>query len=370
MKLCFFPGGQGTFHSNLVDPTNREKLFLHLHNWLRLFSTVVIFLRDQAKGQVELPDGVSVPTSNLIGRCRRLDWLLFPLVFRHVIQSSDLLYFGFINIALTGVLCKLLYHKPFVVSYTYVLSASLRQTGWRMQAILATWLEKIVFSWADVIIVGSPEIGEVVGRLLRRDRDKVWLRTHFVQTDLFAPKQDYALSRPARVLFVGRLVNREKNLSLLVNALAGLPDVELHVVGDGPDRQGMAELARESGVVAHMHGRLDSGAVSQMMRSCDLLCLVSPREGIPKVLLEAMSCGLPCVGTNVFGITWLLREGRGLLCEQDAEDLRSKIRQALADQSLREEIGRKARAYIEANHTVEAVMEQELNALNKALKLA
>lgn len=340
---------------------------LHLQNCQKLFESVSFFTH---KGSMSFAPNSNVDYffSPLPTRFWKLETILAPFIFAKEIRRCDLLYFWSLTTAPIGVLSKLLYRKPFMVLYTYVWPESVRIYAQSyLKHLLAHLAELIVFNFADVIAVGTPELVDYVGKITL-GKEKIIIRTHFVETDVFVPKTDYALSNPVKILFVGRLEDKQKNILMLIEALQDLPDVELNIIGEGSDKHRINRMAQEKGVQIEFHGRVGNKEVARTMRGADIFCLVSPREGTPKVLLEAMSCGLPCIGTNVFGIAWLLRDGRGLICEPNATDLRVKLEQLLTNQGLRKELGKRARKYIEQNHTVEIVMGQEWKALKKALE--
>src|SRR5438309_9119525 len=114
-----------------------------------------------------------------------------------------------------------------------------------------------------------------------------------VDTEFFTPPP----SKPARntsvlrILFVGRF-RQQKNLPFLFRQVARLPPTafELHLVGDGPEKQRLEGLAQKLGIASAIrwHGWLPPAALPQVYQSAD--CLVNPSlyEGMSNVVLEAM----------------------------------------------------------------------------------
>ncbi len=82
---------------------------------------------------------------------------------------------------------------------------------------------------------------------------------------------------------------------------------------------------------------------------------------MPKALLEAMACGLPCIGSNVEGIREIIKhKENGYLCETDAESIRQAILEVLEDGALRKNIGQNARRTIIDNFSLKKGLEKEV----------
>lgn len=136
---------------------------------------------------------------------------------------------------------------------------------------------------------------------------------------------------PWRLVTLGRLVP-VKGLDLLLEALAGLPQVELHLCGDGPQRPALEAQARELGMSAVFHGVVTGQARDAILSRSHGFVMPSRRlpggrtEGAPVALLEALSLGLPVVATSVGGIPELLRGRQGAwLVEPEAAALRQGV---------------------------------------------
>ncbi len=152
-----------------------------------------------------------------------------------------------------------------------------------------------------------------------------------------------------RVLFVGRLVAM-KGVDVLLRALAGQPDTRLTVVGDGPEGPVLRSLASDLGVSATFKGELAHEEARSEMSVADVLVVPSRAgrlgrvEGMPRVITEAWSCGLPVVATSAGGAGDVVREhGGGLLAiPGGTRDLRRAIRAVLDDSDLRQRLSREA----------------------------
>ena len=101
---------------------------------------------------------------------------------------------------------------------------------------------------------------------------------------------------------VGWLVER-KGHHHAIRALRALPNTDLLIVGEGPERTALERLALKEGVSERVRflGRIDQGRLPEIYNAIDALVLASSREGWANVLLEAMACGTPVVASAVWG---------------------------------------------------------------------
>lgn len=146
------------------------------------------------------------------------------------------------------------------------------------------------------------------------------------------------------LMAVGRLA-RPKGFDLAIEAVARLRGrgmtARLVVVGDGPERQALRDLARTLGVDALVtfSGALTHDALLPLYRRAWLLVAPSRimangrRDGIPNVVVEALAMGLPCVGTRAAGLEEAIEPGitGALAAPDDADALASAIEPLLRD---------------------------------------
>jgi teichuronic acid biosynthesis glycosyltransferase TuaC len=153
--------------------------------------------------------------------------------------------------------------------------------------------------------------------------------------------------------FVGAQI-REKGVREFAAAILDLPEPVMAVlVGAGPEQGHLADDPRARGRLRYLGARPHED-VARVMAAADVLVLPSYGEGLPTVLVEAGSLGLPVVASRVGGIPSLLAEGRGALL---AEVSSAAVAAAVADVIARPEMATAAagrlREHVEADYDVD-----------------
>lgn len=229
-------------------------------------------------------------------------------------------------------------------------------------------LENDLFSKADRCVVTTPLMREFLEKEYKIANKKIRVIPNYVDTNLFSPDATQRKTKQ-RIIFVGRL-EEVKNILALVEALTGL-DVELWFVGDGSQRQALENVAHDNGVSARFFGILPHNELPGLLNSATAYILPSKWEGHPKTLLEAMSCGLPCIGSDIPSIRGVICHGdNGLLCGLDSSSIRQAVVQLLEQPALQEQLGRNARAYALQHFALERIVEMELEVYRELLSLS
>lgn len=164
-------------------------------------------------------------------------------------------------------------------------------------------------------------------------------------------KPDFSNKPRYRIGSLGRLVEK-KGFDVLIEAVALLSplgvDVELSLAGDGPLKPALQALVAARGLQNRVHfsGTLQRGEVQPWMQELDVFALAckpdaqGDMDGIPVVLMEAMSQLVPAVSTRLSGIPELvIDEETGLLADPgDAGSLAMQLARLLRDAELRERV--------------------------------
>ena len=166
-------------------------------------------------------------------------------------------------------------------------------------------------------------------------------------------------------LAVGRL-DPAKDYGTLLSAAAELPKKKFHllIAGAGDGLDDLKELAVRYGVENEVQFLGRRSDIPELMAASDAIVLSSLQEGLPLVLLEAHSAGLPAVATNVGGVSEIVRDGiTGFLVPPRLpKELANAMARLMAlDAKLREEMGNQARSFVVNYHSIEAVAQRWLD---------
>lgn len=190
-----------------------------------------------------------------------------------------------------------------------------------------------------------------------------WHKVHVLPLGVdpghFTPRvlENTAADRTFELVFVGRLAPA-KAQHLLLDAVAQLTaagrKVHLTLVGEGPSRASLERQIERDNLSAQvtLAGACNQERVLEFYRRTDLFTLASFAEGVPVVLMEAMSMEIPCVSTWITGIPELIRSGEdGLLVPPaDVEALAGAIARLMDDPELCRRFGKSGRERVRRNY--------------------
>jgi glycosyltransferase involved in cell wall biosynthesis len=182
---------------------------------------------------------------------------------------------------------------------------------------------------------------------------KLELTTLGVDPDKFQPRPFRASPSPFQIICVGQLAP-VKGLHLLIAAMAALVregrDARLRFAGDGSERNALRQDVENRGLSGHVsfEGNVNQDKLLDLYRESDTLAMSSFAEGVPVVLMEAMSMEIPCIAPWVNGIPEIItHETDGLLVPPgDAEALARALARLMDDAELRRTLGQSARRKI------------------------
>ncbi len=161
-----------------------------------------------------------------------------------------------------------------------------------------------------------------------------------IYIDKFEPK-----TKKKVILSTGRLLKR-KGFQYLIKAVSG-KDIgyEVHIAGDGPMMRELRQLADKSKTKVFFHGWIDNNSekYKELLETASIYVLASEKENASIALLEAMSAGCAVITTSISGCPETV-DGAGLVFElRNTQQLKGKIEYLIKNESLIQDLGRKAR---------------------------
>jgi glycosyltransferase involved in cell wall biosynthesis len=172
-----------------------------------------------------------------------------------------------------------------------------------------------------------------------------------VDWDAAQAARPFERARPF-ILCACRIDYRNKAVDELVRAFkpvaSDYPEVDLLIVGDGPDRSALERIIEETqlGKRVELLGAMRQDNLWPLYKAARLFAAPSRRnEGFPLVFLEALAAGTPVIGTNVGGVPEVIRnEQNGLIVDEgDIAGLESAMRHLLEHPDLRQRMGEQGR---------------------------
>ena len=193
-------------------------------------------------------------------------------------------------------------------------------------------------------------------QIMRITEFEKWKDAHIVRCgvnpETFLPRPQPKNTIP-HLLCVGRLCPA-KGQHILLEACSLLQQknipFQMTFVGTGPDREDLEKLQVKLGLQKSVHftGALGQDAVQEAYRKADIFVLPSFAEGVPVVLMEAMSMEIPVISTRITGIPELIEHEKGglLATPGDVNDLVLQLTRLLADPALAARLGKCGREMV------------------------
>lgn len=226
------------------------------------------------------------------------------------------------------------------------------------------WMEQWVLRHIDAALMGSTEAEQVWQRKYAK------LKTHVipqfgVDEQHFKPR---AAPRPAEqpftIGFAGRLVY-EKGVDLLLHAVAALPNARAIILGNGNQQAALHTLANTLGLNQRVEFRppLPSTRIHEFYHEIDVLALPSRtlpnwKEQFGRVLIEAMACGVPVVGSRCGEIPHVIGDAGLVFTENDVYSLSHALQRLADSPSLCETFAIKGRQRVLNHFTMQSIARQ------------
>ncbi len=229
--------------------------------------------------------------------------------------------------------------------------------------------ERQIFSETTHISAGTKLMAQEVLRRAPSAAGKTTIIPNYVDCELFQP---LGSEKRYDLIYVGYLIHI-KNLEATLEAvertgasIAIIGGVRMDVNGDPIEPEVEARLKARFGGNDRIHwlGIMPNEDLPAYINQAKALILCSLSEGFGRVIMEAMACGIPVIGSNLGGPKSLIRHGEtGYLCETDADSIAHAIETVLSQPRLIEKMGVNARKFALDAYSLPAVARQEYELL-------
>jgi glycosyltransferase involved in cell wall biosynthesis len=235
-------------------------------------------------------------------------------------------------------------------------------------------IDKLVFQNVDRFVI----ISDLMGRQLHERRGFDPAKFHKISWGVRAPQftngsssegvneTRASLGIPADGIAIGSVsrFDSTKGQDHLVDAVARLrpqfPNLRLVMVGDGPTHSAIKQRAADKGIadIATFTGQYNNEQVFRVLRAFDVFVHASEHEGLPYVVLEAMSQRRVVVATDVGGTSEAVLNGETgfLVPPKDPLALADAIRSVVADRSRAGQMANRGYEHFQENFTIERMV--------------
>ena len=243
--------------------------------------------------------------------------------------------------------------------------------------------QRPLLSIADCIITASRELGNDLRRWYGEQIAKKAVPIfNGIDPEIFRPdpqsrhtiRTEFRIHDHEILLMTSGTLSREKGHHLAVRSLAHLqgeiPNSKLMIVGSGESRKFLEKQVRENGLGDRVlfTGFVPNYEMAKYYNAADIYLMPTLRiEGLPFVLLEAMSCGKPVVASRIGGNTSLVKHGEnGFLIEPgDIKRLVHYLTMMLKDEGIIKRLSNSARETILENFTIDKMVCNTLDIMTK-----
>ena len=294
----------------------------------------------QLKQQDRLhPDIIVLPMPRFfVGKLGRLIYSFLIFLFhRKALKQADIFKTNQMFGSWTAVIAKWFYKRPLIV-----------RTGWTLTQLqsqldnnnlirnkIYEYIERFAFRFCDIVVVAGKHNKIYLLGKYKIDEDKIIIIRNYIDITKFKPLD--SATKSDHVIFVGSLT-KVKNVYNLIKVFSN-SNLTLVIYGSGKLRDNLEQWANEQKANISFKGVVSNSKLPKILNQYRYFILPSLYEGMPKSLLEAMACGLVCIGTNTEGINEIIDDGiTGYLVNgTEADDIAAVLNKAMlsSNESIR-----------------------------------
>ncbi len=244
------------------------------------------------------------------------------------------------------------------------------------------WIENFVLKNSCMVMARNDDVVDVLR--LKGYPGILKVVTHGVDIDVFCPANPQATSRiynskerPLVIGYAGEMAHH-KGVEYILRAASRLPfPYRLKLAGNGVQKRDLEDLCHKLGIEfsTTFLGKIQNSDMPSYLQQLDVLVLPSItvsgwKEQFGRIIIEAMACGIPVIGSNCGEIPKVLGDAGLVVAERSASEIESALKQLYYDESLRRELSVRARLRVENKFSWKIVTDHIYSLYMDCLKLA
>ena len=201
----------------------------------------------------------------------------------------------------------------------------------KLDRLIFKRLSKKIWEKANAVITNSQGLKELA--LKTSPKQEIKVIYNGVDINEFMPIKKNKIGKSIVLISTGRLIQR-KGYKYLIEALKGICDYKLQLIGGGILKEELEHSAKESNVNVEFFGNIEHKNIYKYLQKADIFILPSLNEGMSNSILEAMACGLPIIATNVGGNKEIINGNGFIVSKGNIEELKTAILKYFNDKTL------------------------------------
>ncbi len=270
--------------------------------------------------------------------------VFFFLLFNH--KKIDVIHAQGFNAALIAIVFKKVFKKKVIASTHAVYELDKASSTAKLIRTILSQVDK-------VLCLSNASAEELVTFGVKSDRIENY--KYWIDLDTFKSlgnkkllRQELSLPDIFSVLYVGRLIEK-KGITILVEVAKQLPEIQFIFIGVGPLAKELNQAEQAIKNVSFV-GKIANVDLPKYYNLADIFCIPSQyEEGYGRVVMEAVACGVPVVGSNKGGIPEALNETVSILVEPTKDNLKLVINELYLDKLKYQKLANNCRQYAETN---------------------
>ena len=263
-------------------------------------------------------------------------------------KKIDVIHAQGLNAGAIGVILKLIFKKRLIISLHAI------YTNIGSHGLIAS-LIRIILNSAHVTLGISNAVNSQFNQTsikvssLKKYRYWVDLK-HFKPMNLKESRKKIGVDDRFTVLFVGRLIPI-KGIKLLVEIAHELDQIQFLFIGAGPLESFLKNASKQNPNIQFL-GNVQNYDLPAYYNSADIFCIPSQyEEGLGRVVMESVACGIPVVGSNRGGISEALNKTISILLEPTHDNLKNAIKMLHLDNKQLKALKMDCRNYATMNYS-------------------